>query len=173
MDNLKTKITVITTGGTIEKTYSEYDGTLKNRESSIKKAILEGLRLPYTELEVYSILAKDSLDMSDEDRSFLTISLKHHLEHSSPIVVLHGTDTMSDSAEYCLDKIGVPRVPVIFTGAMKPLGFADSDAKQNVTEALLAAKILEPGFYISFHNKIFKVPGVKKNKDKRTFENVD
>ena len=58
------------------------------------------------------------------------------------------------------------KVPVVFTGAMIPMGFEDSDATQNVTEALLSAKLLSPGFYISFHNQIFSVPHVQKNKDK-------
>ncbi|TNF00611.1 MAG: asparaginase, partial [Deltaproteobacteria bacterium] len=49
-------------------------------------------------------------------------------------------------------------------------GFDDSDARQNVTEALLASKILPAGIYISFHNRIFKVPNVRKNKKLGTFE---
>ncbi len=170
--NPKQKIIVITTGGTIEKTYDEEEGALENRESLIKDEILSQLRLPYTELEVYSILAKDSLYMTDEDRSFLALSIKHHLSKKSPIVVLHGTDTMAHSAEYVLKELKNLPVPVVFTGAMKPFGFEDSDAKQNVTEALLASKLLAPGVYISFHNRIFLVPNVKKNKEKRTFEAV-
>ncbi|MCO4752874.1 MAG: asparaginase, partial [Bacteriovoracaceae bacterium] len=58
----------------------------------------------------------------------------------------------------------------VFTGAMKPLGFEDSDAIQNVTEAMMVAKVIQPGIYISFHNRLFEVPGAKKNKAKRTFE---
>jgi L-asparaginase len=55
---------------------------------------------------------------------------------------------------------------------MIPMGFEDTDATQNVTEALLAAKLLPAGLYIAFHNQIFKVPHVAKNKEKRTFEAV-
>ena len=170
MENQVQKIIVITTGGTIEKTYSEFDGSLSNRESVINDHIIKKLRLPYTELEVFSILAKDSLDMTDEDREFLVASIRHHMKRKSPIVVLHGTDTMHHSAEFCYKHLGEMQIPLIFTGAMRPLGFTDSDAFQNVTEALLASKLLAPGVYISFHNRVFKVPGVRKNKDKRTFE---
>jgi L-asparaginase len=53
------------------------------------------------------------------------------------------------------------------------LGFDDSDALQNVVEALYAAKIVAPGFYISFHNQLFVVPHVTKNRDKRTFESTE
>ena len=53
---------------------------------------------------------------------------------------------------------------------MKPLGFEDSDALQNVTEALFAARLVKPGVYISFHNRLFTVPGVRKNKELGTFQ---
>lgn len=168
--NQKRRVTVITTGGTIEKTYDEFDGSLDNRESIIKQRILSRLRLPYTELEVFSVLAKDSLYMNDEDRQLLTLSIKSMLSRKTPIVILHGTDSMAESANYCLERIGTPPVPIVFTGAMKPLGFDDSDAMQNVTEALLASKLLTPGVYISFHNRIFPLPKVRKNREKRTFE---
>lgn len=168
--NGMTTVTLITTGGTIEKTYDEMDGSLRNQESVIKRSILERLRLPYTDLHVFSILNKDSLDMTEYDRALLAKTIRVHMQKGDPIVCLHGTDTMAKTAEYCLNEVGGPTVPIVFTGAMKPMGFDDSDARQNVTEALLASKILPPGIYISFHNRIFSVPRVKKNKRERTFE---
>ena len=46
------------------------------------------------------------------------------------------------------------------------------DALQNITEALFAAKVSPPGFYISFHNQLFTVPNVRKNKQLGTFESI-
>lgn len=172
MENQIKRITLITTGGTIEKTYNEFDGSLLNRESIINEQIIKKLRLPYTELEIFSILSKDSLDMDDSDRDFLITSIEHHAKKGIPLVVLHGTDTMQFSAERCHEKLSEIDIPIIFTGAMRPLGFFDSDARQNVTEAMLAAKILPAGVYISFHNRIYTVPGVRKNKVLRTFETI-
>lgn len=163
-------IIVITTGGTIEKTYDEFDGSLANRESIIKGRIMSRLRLPYTGLQVFSVMSKDSLFMTDDDRSLLIQFIKSQLEKNIPIVVLHGTDTMAISAERCFSELKKPSVPIVFTGAMKPLGFEDSDAVQNVTEALLASKLLAPGIYLSFHGRIFTVPGVRKNRERGTFE---
>ncbi len=172
-NNSKFKITLITTGGTIDKTYDEEDGSLENRDSVIRDSILRNLRIPYTELDVQSILSKDSLYLTEEDREHVCSSIKYISENKkTPIVIIHGTDTMSVTAEYCFNKLKNIKVPVIFTGAMRPVGFFDSDAPQNVTEALLAAKLLEPGFYISFHSRVFKVPDVRKNRDKRTFEAI-
>ncbi len=174
MDNNPQKVIIITTGGTIEKTYSEFDGSLMNRESIINDQIIKKLRLPYTELEIFSILSKDSLQMNEQDRNFLLTSIRHHMEKDTPIVVLHGTDTMQHSAEYVLEHLKDEiDIPIIFTGAMRPLGFFDSDARQNVTEALMASKLLEPGVYIVFHNRVFNIPGSRKNKEKRTFETFE
>jgi L-asparaginase len=172
MDNTPRKVVIITTGGTIEKTYDEHEGTLHNRETTIRLKIEQRLRLPYTHIEVKSIMAKDSLDMTTEDREIILDAIKLFARFKDPIVVLHGTDTMQQTAELVKKQWKDIPVPVIFTGAMKPLGFEDSDAMQNVVEALYASKIVKPGVYISFHNRLFEVPGVKKNKVKRTFESI-
>ncbi|MGZ3745867.1 MAG: asparaginase, partial [Pseudobdellovibrionaceae bacterium] len=58
-------VIIITTGGTIEKTYNEFDGSLENRGTSIKNRILSKMRLPYTNITVFPVLSKDSLYMDD------------------------------------------------------------------------------------------------------------
>ena len=170
MGNPVRKVTILTTGGTIEKTYDEIDGSLFNRETVIRHRIEDSLRHPYLKLEVKSLMAKDSLDMDQQDRVIILQAIKKFQDYGNPIVVLHGTDTMQFTAELVEKEIGEVKVPIIFTGAMKPLGFIDSDAVQNVTEALFAAQFVKAAVYISFHNKLFDVPGVRKNKVERTFE---
>ena len=156
--NAPRDVLIITTGGTIEKTYDEFDGSLENRGTSIRNRILSKLRMPYTNLVILPLLSKDSLYMDDQDRKLISETLALEMKKNSPIVVLHGTDTMELSARFCYENIKNPQVAVVFTGAMIPMGFEDTDATQNVTEAILASKLLSPGFYISFHNQIFKVP---------------
>lgn len=168
--NPMSRVIILTTGGTIEKTYDESDGTLFNRETVIRQKIEQRLRLPYTQIEVKSLMAKDSLDMNIDDRELIFQSIKRFATYNDPIVVLHGTDTMQQTAEHVQKSWEYPTVPVVFTGAMKPLGFDDSDALQNVTEALIVSKIISPGVYLSFHNRLFGVPGVRKNKQSLTFE---
>jgi L-asparaginase len=80
---------------------------------------------------------------------------------------------MDLTSRYCFDNYPAINVPVVFTGAMKPLGFDDSDATQNVIEAIFAARILAPGYYVTFHGKLFKVPNFRKNKQKGTFEEIE
>ena len=171
--NKPQKVIVISAGGTIEKTYDESDGRLKNKGPTIEHMIHRRLRLPYTDVQVFSILAKDSLDMTDEDRTLLKTVIGTKLFQKVPLIVLHGTDTMNISADYCFETLpsSLP-VPIVFTGAMRPLGVEDSDALQNVTEAILASTLLESGIYICFHGRVHKVPGVKKNKTTKTFERI-
>lgn len=166
----KKRIIILTTGGTIEKYYSEYDGSLRNRQSRLKKSLLSRLRLPHTKVHLEEIMAKDSLHMTLEDREKIWKSIFGYFQKKQPIVVLHGTDTMIQTAVYCHDRCSNPPVSVVFTGAMKPLGFEDSDAVQNFVEALCLCQVVASGFYISFHNQIFRVPHVRKNRRRRTFE---
>jgi len=166
-------LTLLTTGGTIEKIYDEYEGALQNKETIVRNKILEKLRLPYTDIQVHVIMSKDSLLMDDKDRSMILEFIKAHALKGFPIVVLHGTDTMEVTAKYCFESYPEISVPVIFTGAMKPLGFDDSDAPQNVIEAIFSTQLVKPGYYVTFHGKIFNVPNVRKNKQKRTFEEIE
>jgi L-asparaginase len=173
MPNKKMFIWILTTGGTIEKIYDEFDGTLHNKDTILKNKILQKLRLPYSDIHVKSLMSKDSLFMTDKDRDFILNSIKYHEPEGHPIIIIHGTDTLEVTAKYCLDNYPHIQVPVVFTGAMKPLGFDDSDATQNVIEAIFAARIIPSGYYATFHGKLFKVPNITKNKAKGTFEEVD
>lgn len=166
-------LTILTTGGTIEKIYDESEGTLQNRDTIIKNKILQKLRLPYTDIQVYSLISKDSLYMDEADRAFICQEIARHAGRGFPIVVLHGTDTMDLTASYCYEHLPAIAVPVVFTGAMKPMGFDDSDATQNVVEAIFAAHLMQPGYWVTFHGRLYAVPGFRKNRQKGTFEAVE
>jgi hypothetical protein len=61
-------ITLITTGGTIEKTYDEQTGSLDNRRSIVRR-MLRRIRLEDTSVSIIELMSKDSLLMTDEDRA--------------------------------------------------------------------------------------------------------
>lgn len=173
MSNEILPLFILTTGGTIEKIYDEFEGSLQNKDTIVKNKILQKLRLPYTEIQVKQIMAKDSLYMDDKDRASILESIKTYARFGNPIVILHGTDTMDLTSKYCFEHFQNVTVPVVFTGAMKPLGFDDSDAAQNVVEAIFAARIMKPGYYVTFHGKLFTVPNFRKNKQRGTFEEIE
>ncbi|MBN1998060.1 asparaginase [candidate division KSB1 bacterium] len=167
-----TIIVVITTGGTIEKSYDEKTGILVNRGSHLKK-MLKRLRLPFVQIKHYNLLCKDSLEMSLDDRLNIYKTVMTSLDKdNSPIVILHGTDTMQETAQLLYEKIPNPAFPIIMTGAMRPFGFENSDALQNFTEALLAAQLIKGGIYIAMHGKIHRMPGIVKDYERGTFVKI-
>ena len=44
-----------------------------------------------------------------------------------------------------------------------------TDATQNVTEALTAVQLLQPGVYVAMHNRVLQFPGVVKDTKLGTF----
>ncbi len=161
-------VQVITTGGTIEKAYSEQSGEVLNTTSKIG-LYLQLLRLPDLDVRVTPLMNKDSLEMSDGDRARLVAEAGKLLALNQPIVITHGTDTMVESGLAIERAFPSLPVPIILTGAMSPLGFEKSDGLQNLTESLFAAQLLAPGVYIVIHGRAFPVAHVRKDRERSTF----
>ncbi len=162
------RIYLISTGGTIEKVYSEQSGVVENRAAKLER-YLRMLRLPDAEIHTHHLMNKDSLEMTDEDRAEVRDRVAGLLGDGAPIVISHGTDTMVETGRYLEKSFPDLKVPIILTGAMTPLGFEGSDGLQNLTESLLAARLVAPGVYIVMHGQVFPVGRVRKDKDKATF----
>ncbi len=166
------KLTILTTGGTIDKTYDEYGGNLHNVRTNLDE-ILDSLRLPDLFIRHVAVMHKDSLDMTDEDRQVILEAVQKAIPSSDAVVVVHGTDTLSKTGDVLHANLTDPTVPVILTGAMRPYEFRDSDAQQNVIEALMAARLLVPGVYAVIHNRVLSFPGVVKDRKAGEFRCVD
>jgi L-asparaginase len=159
---------VLTTGGTIEKIYSESRGSVENLESKIER-YLKRLRLPGTRVDVAHLMNKDSLEMTDSDRQFVLAAVEAKLAGKNPIVITHGTDTMVETGRFLKARLPDLQVPIVFTGAMTPLGFEETDGLQNLTEALFATRLLAPGVWIVMHGQFFPVDQVRKDRDLARF----
>jgi L-asparaginase len=162
------RIYLLSTGGTIEKVYSERSGTVENRSAKLDR-YLRMLRLPDCEIESIQLMNKDSLEMTDADRAEVRARIAELLPDGAPIVISHGTDTMIETGQYLEKAFPELKAPIILTGAMTPLGFEGSDGLQNLTESLMAARLLEPGVYVVMHGQVFPVSRARKDKDKATF----
>jgi len=79
------------------------------------------------------------------------------------VVVVHGTDRLAATGERVVEMWGRPAAPVVLTGAMRPYELRNTDALQNLTEALLAAQLLAPGVYVVMHAQVLAFPGVVKD----------
>jgi L-asparaginase len=161
-------IYLLSTGGTLEKAYSEQTGAVANRDSKIGR-YLQMLRLPDTEVHTIEMFNKDSLEMTDMDRLAVLEKVQTLLPERVPIIITHGTDTMIQSGLFLKRHLADEPVPIIFTGAMTPLGFEGSDGLQNLTESLFAARLVDPGTYVVMHNQVFPIDRVRKDKELARF----
>src|SRR5262245_26612081 len=115
-------ITLITTGGTIEKTYDEQSGSLENRRSIVGR-MLARLRLEDTKITTVELMSKDSLLMDDNDRAAVVAAVRNAAgatPRPEGIVILHGTDTLTNTGERLLKDLSPPPLPIVLTGAMRP-----------------------------------------------------
>lgn len=168
------QITLISTGGTIEKTYDEHAGTLANR-ASIVQEMLRLLRLEDTSINTMQLMSKDSMDMSDADRKRIVGAVELVTGNSdsptdcSGVVILHGTDTLCETGEFLCKHLKDLHIPVVLTGAMRPFEMKRSDALQNLTESLFAASTFEAGVWVAAHGRALQFPGPMKDRSRGTF----
>jgi L-asparaginase len=159
---------LITTGGTIEKVYLERTGSVANLGRKIDR-YLSKLRLPGLNIKTAHIMNKDSLEMTPADRESVLHMVEKKLKHPAPVVITHGTDTLVETGMLLRKKLRGLKVPIVLTGAMTPLGFEKSDGLQNLTESLLAARLLPAGVYLLIHSQVFPIDRVRKDRKHSRF----
>jgi len=164
----KRRIALVSTGGTIEKTYDDLEGVLHNR-FSVLDVMLASLELEGVEIVRERLMNKDSLDMTARDHRLIAKSAGELADRHHGIVIVHGTDRLAETGEGIVKTLKTPRVPVVLTGAMRPYMMRNTDAVQNLTEALLAVQLLAPGVYVAIHNNVLAFPGVEKDRERGTF----
>jgi len=158
-------IRFITTGGTIDKVYFDALSQFEIGDSQIKHILSDGLA--EFDYEVVPLLQKDSLDMTDEDRSKL-----HDLiaaDDAERYVITHGTDTMPETAEVLADIEGKT---IVLTGSLSPARFKSTDAIFNIGMAVAAVQVAAPGVYIAMNGQVFSAGEVRKNRAENRFEKV-
>jgi L-asparaginase len=157
------KFKIFSVGGTIDKVYFDELSDYQVGGPSIRH-ILNNLPLNF-EYEIVSLIRKDSLDMTDEDRELVYHAVEEDPHHR--ILITHGTDTMIETAKRLLD---LKDKVIVLTGAMEPAGFMTSDAVFNVGCAIGAIQSLANGVYIAMNGCIFNPNNVRKNRAAGRFE---
>lgn len=166
------KIALISTGGTIEKTYDELSGVLNN-EVSVLDVMLSQLDLLGVQVDRLRLMNKDSLDMTEEDHILIAATSCRASQTHDGVVIVHGTDRLTHTGDTILSlperDHGRIESPIVLTGAMRPYALRNTDAMQNLTEALIAVQLCSPGVYVAMHNKVLAFPNVMKDRDQGTF----
>jgi L-asparaginase len=157
------KLKFITTGGTIDKVY--FDALSEYQVGPPQ--VLEVLREVHVafEVEVESVLQKDSLDLTDADRRLIRERIA--ADPADRIVVTHGTDTMVETAQALEGLVGKT---IVLTGSLQPARFRNTDAVFNIGTAIGAVQSLPPGVYVAMNGRVFDPRHVRKNRAQQTFE---
>lgn len=158
-------IKIITTGGTIDKTYFDAKSEYAVGDPQISDILREAnVTVPYA---VETLLRKDSLDLTDEDRA--RIHARVAAEPAERILITHGTDTMVDTARVLRDVSGKT---IVLVGSLSPARFKRSDAEFNIGFAMAAVQALPPGVYIAMNGRILTPDHARKNREQNRFEEV-
>jgi len=159
-------IRIFVTGGTFDKEYNELTGQLFFKDTHIHDLLMLGRsRL---NISIRTLMLIDSLEMTEADRNVILESCKRCVEDK--IVVTHGTDTMTITAELLASQI-IDKT-IILTGAMIPFKFGSSDGLFNLGSALAFAQSLPNGVYIAMNGRFFNWDKVRKNKQTGFFEEI-
>ena len=158
-------VAILTCGGTFDKVYydalSDYSIGAPCAPDILTEA---GMQDGW---ELIEVMRKDSLDMTDDDRQALRAAAASC--GASRLVVVHGTDTMTESAIALAD---IPDKTIVLTGAMSPARFRQTDAPFNLGFAIAAALTAAPGTYIAMGGRLYPHDQVKKNREQKRFEST-
>ena len=156
-------LTVITTGGTIDKVYFDAKSDYQIGAPQIGE-ILTQLGVAF-EFEVVPVLRKDSLDMDDADRAAIRSAIERQPHRH--VLVTHGTDTMVETARALTD---IPGKVIVLTGALNPARFQGSDAVFNIGCAVGAVQTAADGVWIAMNGRVWDLRRVRKNRSANRFE---
>ena len=156
-------ISILTTGGTIDKIYFD-----ASSEFAIGDTLLQELLTEANIHDGYSLrelMRKDSLEMTDEDREIIAEAVSQ--TSATRLLITHGTDTMAQTAEALKDITGKT---IVLFGAMQPARMRRSDAVFNLGFAWAAVSLLPEGVYIAMNGEVFEAGSVRKNLTAKRFE---
>ena len=153
---------ILSTGGTIDKVYFDALSEFQVGEPAVPAILADaGICYPF---ELTSLMRKDSLDLTDEDRDVISDAVK--ATDAQAVIVTHGTDTMVETARYLGE---VTDKTVVFVGAMQPAALKATDAVFNSGFALACAQLLPAGVYIAMNGEVFRPDDVRKDRDAQRF----
>lgn len=148
------KILLLHTGGTIASVQGAWGLEPKLPAYELVRHVTQRENL-YT-VSCKTLFSLDSSNIQPEEWKTIAGEVFEGLACYDGIVVAHGTDTMAYTASMLSFMIRHPGKPIIFTGSQLPVSEVDSDAPQNISDALIASLYSPGGIFIVFGGKIIR-----------------
>ena len=164
MEDFSSKsLAVIATGGTIAMAPSS-----KERPSPVLSAekLLQGIPLGAGKLSCYAPYNLGSEDVTFSHWISLAAAAKEALASHDSVIVLHGTDTMSEAAFFLAETLGNP--DIVLTGSMRTSGQLGFDGRSNIQNAATLALLnLELGVCVCMDSQVLPAWSVTKEETVR------
>lgn len=152
-DHTMKHLLLLATGGTI---------ACKPTEKGLAPALsaeemLSFIDTPGTaDIEAVDILNIDSSNMQPEEWLIIAHEIREYSASRKydGIVLTHGTDTLAYTASALTFLLMDVDIPVVLTGSQYPIIQPDSDARDNLSDAIVAAEALPSGVYVCFNHSV-------------------
>ncbi len=153
---MKKKILLIHTGGTIGMVKDKDSGVLKPDffYNSISKMIPELSDIADIITEIPFVV--DSSELNSEHWGKIADLIGKYVEVVDGVVITHGTDTLTYTASALSFMLQNLPIPVVLTGAQKPLSELRTDAKSNLINAIELATCGVNEVSIFFDDKLMR-----------------
>lgn len=160
----KPRLLLIAAGGTISL---ERESGTGRSIPTLTAAELLARTTAFADADIRCVDVPEALRVHRRPADLLTLARwlqKVMQTHVDGVVITHGTDILEEIA-YLVDELLPLRVPVIFTGAMRPAWATDYDGIRNVENALRLALKVSPdyGALVTMNNEIFEAWSVYKS----------
>lgn len=159
------KILIIGTGGTIASAPTE-NGLAPALTSKELLANIPSIS-NICEVDCTQVFSLDSTNIHPDHWLILANVIRENYASYDGFVITHGTDTMAYTAAGLNYLIQNSRKPIVLTGAQKPIGEEGTDAKRNLTDALIyASDAASHGVSIVFFGSVICGTRARKNYSK-------
>ena len=163
----KSTVQIFVTGGTFDKEYNFITGELYFKDTHLKDMLKRGRCS--VNMDIKTLMMIDSLEMTPADRKIIEYNCIQ--SKYDKILVTHGTDTMTITAQYLERQEGLADKTIVLTGAMIPYAFgSSSDGFFNLGSALAFVQVLTPGVYICMNGRYYNSQEVVKNRSTGFFQ---
>jgi L-asparaginase len=160
------KVLFLQTGGSIDKDYptgEDNDGYSFVITAPAFERILSYVN-PSFDYEARTVLKKDSLDITEEDRGKILQACNN--TPIDKIIITHGTDTMLKTAELLSQ---ISDKTIILTGSMTPELFKNTDADFNLGAAIGGLNTLSSGVYLAMNGLVLPWNNVAFDRESKRF----